>query len=73
MLLRCIDGTHTYSNIYLQLGGGSTVISANSFWIRFAEVVSAFEPFVAFARSLFLEDDEPLVPVDADVDAITLE
>ena len=59
--------------IYLQLGGGSTVISANSFWIRFAEVVSAFEPFVAFARSLFLEDDEPLVPVDADVDAITLE
>ena len=49
------------------------MISANSFWIRFAEVVSAFEPFVAFARSLFLEDDEPLVPVDADVDAITLE
>ena len=59
-----------YSNIYLQLGGGSTVISANSFWMRFAEVVSAFEPFVAFARSLFLED-ELLVPVDADVDAIT--
>lgn len=54
---------------YLQFGGGSTVISANSFWIRFAEVERAFEPFVAFARSLFL-DDEPPVPVEAEVDAI---
>jgi len=28
----------------LQFGGGSRVISANSFWIRLAEVESALEP-----------------------------
>ena len=47
------------------------MISANSFWIRFAEVVRAFDPLVAFARSLFLDDDEPPVPADAEVDAIS--
>ena len=54
---------------YLQFGGGSTVISANSFWMRFAEVERAFDPLVALARSLFLDDDPP-VPVEAEVDAI---
>ena len=54
---------------YLQFGGGSTVISANSFWMRFAEVERAFEPLVALARSLFLDDDPP-VPVEAEVEAI---
>ena len=29
----------------LQLGGGSNEIPPNSFWIRFAEVVSAFDIF----------------------------
>jgi len=56
----------------LQFGGGSMVISANSFWILFAEVESAFEPLVAFARSLFFEEDEPPVPAEAEVDAMFL-
>ena len=29
---------------YLQFGGGSNVISANSFWILFADVERAFDP-----------------------------
>ena len=31
----------------------------------------AFEPFVALARSLFLDEDPP-VPVEAEVDAILM-
>merc|ERR1712029_1133258 len=33
----------------LQFGGGSTVISANSFWILFADVERAFDPFAPAA------------------------
>ena len=61
----CLSGA---SVPYLQLGGGSTVISANSFWIRLAEVLRAFDPLVALALSLFFDD--PPVPAEAEVDAI---
>lgn len=40
------------TSIYLQFGGGSSVISANSFWIRLAEVDKAFEPNALALRSL---------------------
>ena len=33
---------------------------------------SAFEPLVAFARSLFFEEDEPPVPAEAEVEAMFL-
>jgi hypothetical protein len=39
---------------YLQFGGGSRVISANSFWILLAEVERAFDPMVLEVRSLAL-------------------
>ena len=41
-------------NTYLQFGGGSRVISANSFWILLAEVERAFEPKALEVRSLDL-------------------
>ena len=46
----------------LQFGGGSRVISASSFWIRFAEVVSCFALKDFESRSLDLEaaEDDPV-------------
>lgn len=39
----------------LQFGGGSNVISANSFWILFAEVDRAFDPNAFELRSFPLD------------------
>ena len=43
-----------YGMMYLQLGGGSRVISANSFWILFADVDNALDPKAFDVRSLVL-------------------
>lgn len=53
-------------NPYLQLGGGSRVISANSFWMRLADVVRALEGFGVVLES-FLDLSVPEVEAVADM------
>ena len=54
---------------YLQLGGGSRVISANSFWILLAEVERALEPKALEPRSLvFLSLSEAVAAVDEELE-----
>lgn len=55
----------------LQFGGGSRVISANSFWMRLADVPNAFEIFGFGFGSLV--SDEPLLLVVATVTRATPE
>jgi len=44
---------------HLQLGGGSNVISASSFWMRLAEVVSALEDLGAALASFLALSPPP--------------
>ena len=44
----------TERSSYLQFGGGSKVISANSFWILLADVERALDPKALELRSLAL-------------------
>jgi len=53
----------------LQFGGGSTVISASSFWMRFAEVLMALEPLEAAPRPSRLRLSPPAAAAAAAAEA----
>ncbi len=73
-LIRCIKAENVAPRLgrgaHLQFGGGSSVISASSFWMRLADVVSALDALGVdlasfLARSPPPEDEELVVAMTA--------
>ena len=67
--------TENCANPYLQFGGGSSVISANSFWILFADVESAFDPnaFELLFELLDLSRSEAAVAEELEADILAFQ
>ena len=70
-----VDLTENCANPYLQFGGGSSVISANSFWILFADVESAFDPnaFELLFELLDLSRSEAAVAEELEADILAFQ